>query len=85
MSDDNPPRDAADASPPPDFKDRLKALTQPLVDSIDARLRKQIDQHVDEVLDQRIDAAIAARLAVLERAIADLDRALKERGPGASA
>ncbi|MFI5035540.1 MAG: hypothetical protein ACHQFZ_04985 [Acidimicrobiales bacterium] len=63
---------------PPDFKERLKALTQPLVDSIDARVRKQIDQHVDATLDERIDAAIAARLAVVERAIADLDRALKE-------
>ncbi len=80
MSDDNPEPDAASA--PPDFKDRLKALTQPLVDSIDARVKKQIDGHVDEVLDARIDAAIAARLAVLERAIADLDRAVKElRGP----
>jgi hypothetical protein len=66
------------SAPPPDFKERLKALTQPLVDSIDARVRKQIDHHVDESLDERIDAAIAARLAVLERAIADLDRALKE-------
>ena len=47
-------------------------------------MKKQIDSHVDEVLDARIDAAIAARLAVLERAIADLDRAVKElRGPEA--
>jgi hypothetical protein len=81
VSDDNPEPDAA-STPTPDLKDRLKALTQPLVDSIDARVKKQIDSHVDQVLDARIDAAIAARLAVIERAIADLDRAVKElRGP----
>jgi predicted DNA-binding protein len=64
--------------PPPDLKERLKALTQPLVDSLDARVKKQIDSHVDAVLDERIAAALADRLAVIERAIADLDRALKD-------
>lgn len=72
MSDDN------ETTPPPDLKERLKQLTQPLVDSIDARMRKQVDTHVDQALDQRIAAALDARLAVIERAIADLDRAVKE-------
>lgn len=66
------------ATPPPDFRERLKALTQPLVDSVDARVKKQIDSHVDAVLDERIGAALADRLAVIERAIADLDRAVRE-------
>ena len=44
------------------------------MDSIDSRLRDQIDHRVDE----RVDAALAARLSVIERAIADLDRALRE-------
>lgn len=58
-----------------DVLTRLKHLAQPLVDSLDSRLREQIDRRVDE----RVDATLASRLAVIERAIADLDRALKER------
>ncbi len=57
-----------------DLRDRLKQLAQPLVDSLDSRLRDQVDRRVDE----RVDSAIAARLSVIERAIADLDRSLKE-------
>jgi len=70
--------DENETTPPPDLKERLKALTQPLVDSIDARVRKQVDTHVDQALDARIAAALDARLAVIERAIADLDRAIKK-------
>ena len=60
--------------PTPDFRDWVKQFTQPLVDSVDSRLRKQIDDRVDH----HIDETIATRLAVLERAVADLDRALKD-------
>jgi hypothetical protein len=80
--------DETGAPPPPDFKERLKQLTQPLLDSIDARVKKQVDQRVDESLDERIGAALSDRLAVLERAIADLDRAVKElrdHDPGSDA
>ena len=65
-----------------DLRARLKHLTQPLVDSLDSRLRDQIDRRVDERVDDRVrtlvDEALAARLSVIERAIADIDRALKE-------
>src|SRR5579863_6004365 len=65
-----------------DLRNRLKHLTQPLVDSMDSRLRDQIDRRVDSRVDDRIqtlvDDALAARLSVIERAIADIDRALKE-------
>jgi hypothetical protein len=65
-----------------DLRNRLKNLTQPLVDSLDTRLRDQIDRRVDERVDDRVetlvDEALTARLAVIERAIADIDRALKE-------
>jgi hypothetical protein len=65
-----------------DLRNRLKHLTQPLVDSLDTRLRDQIDRRVDDRVDDRVqtlvDEALAARLAVIERAIADIDRALKE-------
>jgi hypothetical protein len=65
-----------------DLRNRLKHLTQPLVDSLDSRLREQIDRRVDERVDDRVqtlvDQALAARLSVIERAIADIDRALKE-------
>jgi hypothetical protein len=65
-----------------DLRNRLKHLTQPLVDSLDSRLRDQIDRRVDDRVDDRVqtlvDEALAARLSVIERAIADIDRALKE-------
>ncbi len=57
-----------------DLRDRLKQITQPLMDSLDARLREQVDTRVDK----RVDETLATRLAVLERAIADLDRSIKE-------
>ena len=41
--------------------------------SIDSRLRDQIDRRVDK----RVDESLASRLSVIERAIADLDRAVK--------
>ena len=65
-----------------DLRNRLKQLTQPFVDSLDSRLRDQIDRRVDDRVDDRVqtlvDEALAARLSVIERAIADIDRALKE-------
>ena len=70
MSDSN----ETSGSKPRELRDRLKQFTQPLVDSLDSRLREQVDSRVDE----RVDATLANRLSVLERAIADLDRAVKE-------
>jgi hypothetical protein len=74
--------DDAEENKPHDLRDRLKAFAQPLVDSLDSKLRDQVDtrvdQRVDELVDERVDAALTARLAVIERAIADLDRSLKE-------
>jgi predicted transcriptional regulator len=65
-----------------DLRNRLKHLTQPFVDSLDTRLRDQIDRRVDDRVEDRVrtlvDEALAARLSVIERAIADIDRALKE-------
>jgi hypothetical protein len=78
------PNDSTDAfgEKVQDLRARLKHLTQPLVDSLDSRLRDQIDRRVDERVDDRVqalvDEALAARLSVIERAIADIDRALKE-------
>ena len=57
-----------------DIQRRLKQITQPLVDSLDSRLRKQVDDRVDA----RVDANILDRIAIMERAIGDLDRAMKE-------
>lgn len=61
-----------------DLRSRLKQLAQPIVESLDARLSAQVDRRVDE----RVNETLADRLAVIERAIADLDRevrALQER------
>ena len=41
-----------------DLRSRLKQFAQPLVDSIDTRLRDQVDHRVDE----RVDASLSARL-----------------------
>ncbi len=57
-----------------DLLARLKHLAQPLVDSLDSRLREQVDRRVDE----RVEASLSSRLSVIERAIADLDRAVRE-------
>ncbi len=59
---------------PNDLRQRLKSFAQPLVDSLDARLRDQVDARVD----QRVNDTLSDRLAVIERAIADLDRRLRE-------
>ncbi len=63
-----------DAQRSQDLKSRLIQLAQPIVDSLDSRLRDQVDSRVDD----RVDATLSARLAVIERAIADLDRSLRE-------
>lgn len=57
-----------------DLLARLKNLAQPLVDTLDTRLRDQIDRRVDD----RVALSLSSRLAVIERAIADLDRSVKE-------
>lgn len=59
---------------PTDILSRLKQLTAPIVESLDARLGGQIDRRVDE----RVEEILRDRLAVIERAIADLDRSLRE-------
>jgi len=59
--------------PNADLRQRFKQLTQPLVDSLDARLRDEVDARVDG----RVEALLSNRLSVLERAVADLDRAVR--------
>lgn len=57
-----------------DLKTRFKQMTQPLVDSLDSRLRAQVDKRVD----QRVDETLKDRLSVIERAVADLERAVHD-------
>lgn len=57
-----------------DLKGRIKQITQPIVDSLDARLSSQVDKRVDH----RVDETLKDRLSVIERAIADLDRAVHD-------
>lgn len=66
--DDPPEHDAGG-----DLLARLKQLTAPIVESLDARLGGQIDRRVDA----RVDEVVRDRLAVIERALADLDRAVR--------
>jgi hypothetical protein len=57
-----------------DIKNRFKQFAQPLVDSLDSKLRQQVDERVDE----RVATVLDNRLSVLERAVADLDRSVRE-------
>lgn len=66
--------ETSDGAKNQDLKSRLKQITQPIVDSLDARLTAQVDKRVV----QRVDEVLKDRLAVIERAIADLDRALHD-------
>ncbi|HEY1826127.1 MAG TPA: hypothetical protein VGG21_09240 [Acidimicrobiales bacterium] len=56
-----------------DILARIKQITQPLVESVDSRLSAQVDKRVD----QRVEETVIDRLSVIERAIADLDRAVR--------
>ncbi|MGC8510099.1 MAG: hypothetical protein ACP5PB_04415 [Acidimicrobiales bacterium] len=66
--------DTSDTGRSHDLRDRLRQLAQPLVDSLDARLRDQVDARVE----QRVTDLLAAKLTVLEHAIADLDRSVAQ-------
>lgn len=57
-----------------DLRGLFRQVTRPLVESIDSRLREQIDKRVDERVAQKVEEILADRLAVLERAVADLSR-----------
>ena len=59
---------------PQDLLQKLKSYTQPLVDSVDSKFRSQVDGRVD----QKVEEILKDRLAVLERAVADLARSVKE-------
>lgn len=60
-----------------DLRAALKQLTSPMLESLDARLREQVEAHADELLQGKVDAAVADRLSTVDRAIADLSRALQ--------
>jgi predicted transcriptional regulator len=66
MSDPSDPHD----NKATDLKARIKQITQPIVDSLDTRLSAQVDKRVD----QRVEETMKDRLAIIERAVADLDR-----------
>ncbi len=68
MSDSNDPGRSHE------LRDRLRQLAQPLVDSLDARLREQVDARVE----QRVTDLLTDKLTVLEHAIADLDRTVTQ-------
>jgi hypothetical protein len=70
MSDTSDPQD----NKATDLKARIKQITQPIVDSLDSRLSAQVDKRVD----QRVEETMKDRLAVIERAVADLDRTVHQ-------
>jgi len=60
-----------------DLKGIFRQLTAPMIESLDTRLREQVEAHVDELLGAKVDAALADRLSTVDRAIADLSRTLQ--------
>lgn len=59
-----------------DLKGIVRQLTAPMIESLDTRLRDQIEAHVDELLTEKLDAALADRFLTVDRAIADLSRSI---------
>jgi predicted transcriptional regulator len=59
---------------PQDILSRLKQMAEPIVTTIDNRLSGQVDKRVDK----RVEESFKDRLSVIERAIADLGREIKE-------
>jgi predicted transcriptional regulator len=59
---------------PQDILARLKQMAEPIVATIDNRLSGQVDKRVDK----RVEESFKDRLSVIERAIADLGREVKE-------
>lgn len=57
-----------------EIKDFLRQLAAPVLESLDGKLREQIDARVEE----RVNEVLATKLAVLERAIAELDRTVRD-------
>jgi hypothetical protein len=70
MSDTEEPTNAK----PQDILARLKQMAEPFVATIDNRLSGQVDKRVDK----RVEESFKDRLSVIERAIADLGREVKE-------
>jgi len=71
MSDDT--SESSNAKPQ-DLLARLKQMAEPIVTTIDNRLSGQVDKRVDK----RVEESFKDRLSVIERAIADLGREVKE-------
>jgi hypothetical protein len=59
-----------------DLRAIVKQFTSPMIESLDARLREQVEAHADALMDEKVDAAVSDRLATIERAIADLSRSI---------
>jgi type III secretory pathway component EscV len=56
-----------------DIKDAIRQITAPVFDSVENKLNEQIAERVTAVLNDTVEQ----RLALLERAVADLDRAVR--------
>lgn len=56
-----------------DLKDALRQLTAPVIDTVESKINEQINERIDSALNEKIEQ----RLALLERAVADLDRAVR--------
>ena len=61
-----------------DLRGIVKQFTAPMLESLDSRLREQVEAHVDELLTTKVEAAIADRLQTIDRAIAALSRSLDD-------
>ena len=61
-----------------DLKGIVRQFATPMLESLDSRLREQVEAHVDELLTAKLDAALTDRLQTIDRAIAHLSRSVDE-------
>jgi hypothetical protein len=61
-----------------DLKGIVRQFATPMLESLDSRLREQVEAHVDALLTAKLDAALTDRLQTIDRAIAHLSRSVDE-------
>jgi hypothetical protein len=61
-----------------DLKGIVRQFATPMLESLDTRLREQVEAHVDQLLTTKLDAALADRLQTIDRAIAHLSRSVDD-------
>jgi hypothetical protein len=71
---DNEPVDETDDEKPKDLREFIKNLAAPVMETFDSKIR----EHIDSRMEAQSSPDLTDRLSLLERAVADLDRDVRE-------